>query len=240
MPNEGFTMLADHTAKRFVAYYRVSTAKQGASGLGLEAQRRAVTDFLSRFPDAKLLGERVEIESGKNNQRPKLKEAMDLADLTGATLIIAKLDRLSRNAHFLTGLAERGIKFVACDMPDANDFTVTIMAALAQQERKMISDRTKAALQAAKARGVKLGNPQGAAYIKHLGNDAAVATIKQRADLRAQRLQATITTLKATGTVTAMGIAKALNAQHILTPRGSQWEAKGVIRLLQRLEASAA
>ena len=115
-------------------------------------------------------------------------KALELADLTGATLIIAKLDRLSRNAHFLTGLAEAGVDFFACDLPEANKLTVTVMAAVAEHEREVTSKRTKDALAAAKARGTRLGNPNGAAHLAGKGNDEAIAALKLRADQKAQRL----------------------------------------------------
>src|SRR3954464_2833821 len=145
---------------RYVSYLRVSTDRQGRSGLGLEAQRKAVEEFLNggRWD---LIAEFVEVESGKRDDRPKLTEALGLCRLHNATLVIAKLDRLSRDAHFLLGLQKAGVKFVAADMPEANEMVVGIMALVAQAERRMISERTKAALQAAKARGVKLGNPTG-------------------------------------------------------------------------------
>lgn len=144
---------------KFVGYIRVSTAKQERSGLGLEAQRQTINNYLNGG-SWELLSEYVEVESGKNNERPKLKQAIDHCRMTGAILVIAKLDRLSRDLHFIATLQKSNVKFVSCDMPEANEFTVHIMAAMAQQERKMISQRTKEALQAAKARGVKLGNPQ--------------------------------------------------------------------------------
>src|SRR5215203_4343370 len=145
---------------RFVTYLRVSTDKQGKSGLGLDAQRKAVEDFLNggRW---ELIDEFVEVESGKRDDRPKLAEAMARCRLHKATLVIAKLDRLSRDAHFLLGLQKElqrsGLRFVAADMPEANELTVGIMAVVAQAERKAISQRTKDALAAAKARGKKLG-----------------------------------------------------------------------------------
>src|SRR3982751_4388726 len=144
---------------RYVSYLRVSTDRQGRSGLGLEAQRRAVEDFLNggRW---ELIDEFVEVESGKREDRPKLAEALALCRLHNATLVIAKLDRLSRDAAFLLGLQKAGVRFVAADMPEANELVVGIMAVVAQAERKMISARTKAALTAAKARGVRLGKPE--------------------------------------------------------------------------------
>ena len=141
---------------RFVAYYRVSTAKQGASGLGLEAQRAAVADYLNGG-NWTLMAEHAEVESGKHSDRPALTKALCDCKLMGATLVIAKLDRLSRDAHFLLGLEKAGVDFLAVDMPTANRLTVRLMAVIAQEEREMISARTKAALAAAKARGMKLG-----------------------------------------------------------------------------------
>jgi DNA invertase Pin-like site-specific DNA recombinase len=201
----------NHTRK-FVSYLRVSTTKQGRSGLGLEAQRHSVGQYLDGIAGAILLQELVEIESGKVDERPKLQEAMEHAKLTGAILLIAKLDRLSRNAHFLTGLAEKKLPFVACDMPNANEFTITIMAALAQQERKMISERTRAALQAVKARGKRLGNPKGAAHLRSFGNSAALAAIKQKADNRAGMLRKRLIDIRGNGhtTLTAMAVSRLL------------------------------
>ncbi|GBR09907.1 recombinase family protein [Acetobacter oeni] len=140
----------------FVTYFRVSTARQGASGLGIEAQQAAVAAHVVQA-GGRVLAEFTEIESGKNNDRPKLAEALERCRLTGAVLLIAKLDRLSRDAHFLLGLDKAGVEFIAADMPNANRLTVGIMALVAQQEREAISARTKAALAAAKARGTKLG-----------------------------------------------------------------------------------
>ena len=146
---------------RFVAYYRVSTARQGRSGLGLEAQREAVRAFMGGST-RELAEAFTEIESGKHDDdRPQLARALDACRLTGAVLVIAKLDRLSRDAHFLLGLEKAGVEFVAADMPNANRLTVRLMAVIAQEEREMISARTKAALAAAKARGTKLGGNRG-------------------------------------------------------------------------------
>ncbi len=153
---------------RIIAYERVSTARQGRSGLGLEAQRSAIDAFAVSL-SAEVLARFTEVESGRRNDRPELDKALNLARLTGATLVIAKLDRLSRNAAFLLTLQGSGVSFLACDMPEANDLTVGIMALVAQQEREAISRRTKEALAAAKARGVKLGNPNGAAALRRAG-----------------------------------------------------------------------
>jgi DNA invertase Pin-like site-specific DNA recombinase len=145
---------------RFVSYCRVSTVSQVRSGLGLTAQQRAVRTFLNGG-SWRLLGEFTEIESGVNNHRPELMKALDACRLKGATLVIAKLDRLSRDAHFLLGLEKAGVDFVATDMPAANRLTVGIMALFADEERRMISARTKSTLAAAKARGVTLGGWKG-------------------------------------------------------------------------------
>ena len=151
---------------RFVAYYRVSTAKQGRSGLGLDAQREAVRAYMNGG-NWTLLAEHTEVESGKVDDRPELTNALQTCRLTGATLVIAKLDRLSRDAHFLLGLEKAGVEFVAVDMPNANRLTVRLMAVIAQEEREMIAARTKVALAAAKARGVTLGGWKGGPVVHH-------------------------------------------------------------------------
>jgi len=143
---------------RFVSYYRVSTDKQGKSGLGLDAQRRAVQQYLNGGTWS-LIGEFTEIESGKRNERPELAKALAACKRQKAKLVIAKLDRLSRNLAFIATLMDSGVEFIAVDNPHANKLTVHILAAVAQHEREVIAQRTKDALQAAKARGVVLGNP---------------------------------------------------------------------------------
>jgi DNA invertase Pin-like site-specific DNA recombinase len=153
---------------KFIAYYRVSTARQGASGLGLEAQQEAVSQFL-KGGSWELIGTFTEVETGKGAdalaRRPQLKAALDACRKQGATLVIAKLDRLARNVHFVSGLMESKVKFVACDMPEANELTIHIMAAFAEHEAKRISQRTKDALAIARARGVRLGKA-GAANLR--------------------------------------------------------------------------
>ncbi len=151
-----------------VPYYRVSTSGQARSGLGFDAQRAAVAQYCSGR-DCNIVGEFTEVESGKLNTRPELAKALHLAKVTGATLVVAKLDRLSRNVAFLAALQDSGARFIAADMPEANELTVHIMAAVAQAERKAISRRTKEALAAAKVRGAKLGNPNGAAALIKAG-----------------------------------------------------------------------
>lgn len=221
---------------RFVAYYRVSTEKQGRSGLGLDAQREAVAGFLrGEGARAKLMAEYTEVESGKRNDRPQLARAIEHAKLTGSVLLIAKLDRLSRDAHFLLGLEKAGIEFVAADMPSANRLTVGIMAMVAEDEGRRISARTKAALAAAKARGTKLGNPNGAAHLKGRGNTEAVQAITQGARERAEALRGTLAALKAEGVTSAQGTARALNERGVLTARGGLWTARSVLNVLVRL-----
>ena len=141
---------------KYIAYYRVSTARQGQSGLGLEAQRAVVE---AHCAGGHLVASYTDVESGKNNERPQLRTALAQARQAGATLVIAKLDRLSRNVAFIAQLMEAGVEFVACDLPAANRFTLHVMAALAEQERQLISERTKCALAALKARGATLGTP---------------------------------------------------------------------------------
>jgi len=151
--------------QRFVAYERVCTAGQGASGLGLESQLNAIDGFAAQS-GAAVLARFTEVESGKRSDRPELIKALHLAKVTGATLVIAKLDRLSRHAAFQLALCDSRVRFLAVDMPPANDLTVGIMALVAQAEREAILRRTKDALAVAKARGVKLGNPNGAAALR--------------------------------------------------------------------------
>src|SRR5438477_9726116 len=145
----------------FVAYYRVSTARQGQSGLGLDAQRQAVCDYLAGQAGSQLIAEFTEIESGKRNNRPELEAALAMCKRAKATLVIAKLDRLARNLAFIANLMESGVDFLATDNPHATKLMVHMLAAFAEHEREQISARTKAALAAAKARGVRLGYPRG-------------------------------------------------------------------------------
>ena len=223
---------------KVVAYYRVSTASQGRSGLGLEAQGSAVRAYC-QGRECQLLSEFTEVESGKRNDRPELAKALHYAKVTGATLMIAKLDRLSRNAAFLLQLQDSGAKFVAADMPEACHLTVGILALVAQQEREAISARAKAALKAAKDRGTKLGNPNGAAALRRAakGNRAAVGALKEAAKRHAADLEPVIAQLKAEGLNSLPAIAKALNERQMRTPRGGKWHPSSVRNLLARLTA---
>ena len=202
------------TSLKLVAYERVSTARQARSGLGLEAQRKAIDTFAAER-SAQVLDRFTEVESGRRNDRPELDKALNLARLTGATLVIAKLDRLSRNAAFLLTLQASGVRFLAADMPEANDLIVGIMALVAQQEREAISRRTKEALVAAKARGIKLGNPNGAAALR--------AAVTANADDFARALQPVIAELRSGGATSLRDLAEALNDRGIQTRRGGEW-----------------
>ena len=221
----------------FVSYLRVSTARQGASGLGLEAQREAVTRFLSAA-GGKLVQEVIEIESGKKNDRPKLAEAIRLCRVHRATLIIAKFDRLARNLHFISGLMEAGIRFTAVDNPSANELTVHILAAVAQSEAKAISERTKAALGAAKARGIKLGGLRGPAAqfaaLSRKGSAAGAAVRCAKATKRLEDLVPVLAHIREEGAMSLRTIAAQLNSRGIETPRGGEWSAVQVRRVLAR------
>ena len=199
---------------RYVAYYRVSTLS-GPQWAGLEAQQAAVHAFLNGG-NWKLLGEFTEVESGANNARPELAKAMTACRLKGATLVIAKLDRLSRDAHFLLGLDKAGVDFVAADMPSANRMTVGIMAVVADEERHMISARTKAALAAAKARGTALGGWKGGPKVD--GKLGAIAN-KRKADAYATKLAPVIVEFQGRA-LSLRQMAGELTAQGIQTPRG--------------------
>lgn len=222
--------------KKIVCYLRVSTARQGSSGLGLDAQLQAVQQYAASM-SASIIDTFTEVETGKLNTRPELIKALHLAKVTGATLVIAKLDRLSRNAAFLMTLQDAGVKFVAADLPQANNLTIGIMALVAQQEAEAISKRTKEALQAAKRRGKVLGNPNGAAALLKAakGNTAAISVIQRKADHHATDLQPVITALKGEGIVSLGAIARALNQRGILTPRHKTWHKTSVSNLLARI-----
>lgn len=221
--------------QRLVAYERVSTARQGASGLGLEAQRKVIEDFASSR-GAEVLARFTEVESGRKADRPELAKALHLAKVTGATLVIAKLDRLSRNAAFLLALRDSGVRFVAVDMPEANDLTVGIMALVAQAEREAISRRTKEALAVAKARGVRLGNPNGAESLRRAGKGGAAlrAAVTANAAAFAADLAPVLAEILAEGHSSLRAIAAELTARGIRTRRGGNWSVANVMMLLER------
>ena len=218
-----------------VSYLRVSTQKQGRSGLGLEAQQDAVTEYLDG-KDFTVLDEFVEVESGKNNERPKLTEAIELCKASGATLLVAKLDRLARDAAFLMSLKDAGVDFVCADMPDASRLTIGSMALIAEQEREAISARTKAALAAAKKRGVQLGAYRDGKYVGAVGTaDTARRATEARIahfNSKAVRLQPMLQRADPDGTLSLRAIAKKLTDMGVPTITGKQvWSANGVRRL---------
>jgi DNA invertase Pin-like site-specific DNA recombinase len=217
---------------KFVAYYRVSTQRQGKSGLGLEAQQQAVNSFLNGGKWA-LVAEIKEVESGKNNDRPELARALALCRIHRATLLVAKLDRLARNVAFISALMESGVKFHAVDMPEVNEMVIHILASVAQGEAKAISDRTKAALAAAKRRGAVLGGLRW--NITSVGDKGRKAALEARrakaASYRADVLPV-IREKREQGAITLQAIADALNADGTPAPRGGEWSPVQVHRIL--------
>jgi DNA invertase Pin-like site-specific DNA recombinase len=213
---------------KFVSYYRVSTESQGRSGLGLEAQKKAVLDFLNGG-DWELVAEFTEVETGKKAHtanRPELEHALKLCKKTQATLVIAKLDRLARNVHFISGLMERGVKFCAVEFPNADPFMLHVHAAMSEHERRLISARTKAGLERAKARGVKLGR-HGAILARENAS---------RARDQAKRLRPIIKTIREEGKSTIRTIMAELNQRGIVTTRGGPWRPHTVNLLLRRID----
>jgi DNA invertase Pin-like site-specific DNA recombinase len=228
---------------KFVSYLRVSTDKQGRSGLGVEAQRFAVESYLNGGPWT-LEAEYVEAESGKRSDRPKLAKALAHAKAIGATVVFAKLDRLTRNVDLLRSLVASDVDLVFCDLPHVppgamGRFLLTQMASVAELEAGLISERTKAALAAAKARGVKLGNPNGVRALrgKQVGNKQAVATVRANAARRASNLSGIVSDLQSQGVESVRALARELNARGVLTARGGAWHPTSVARLLSRLSA---
>lgn len=226
---------------RVAAYYRVSTDKQGRSGLGLDAQRASVRS-LCEARGWEIVAEFTEVESGTRNDRPELDAALDHARLTGAKLVVAKLDRLSRDAAFTLQLRNSGVDFTCADNPDVNRLTIGLLAVINEDERERISERTKAALAAAKARGVRLGNPNGAKALRRAGkgNQASVAAIQHNANSFAEGLRASVDAIRRDGITGLTGIASELNARHIKTGRGAKWHPSTVSNLLKRLEIGRA
>lgn len=218
--------------ERYVAYYRVSTQKQGMTGLGMDAQETAVNAYLGGSgvggAARELIASFKEVETGKRagKTRPELQKAIEMVKETGARLLIAKLDRLSRNTLFLLTLKESGVEFVACDFPEANKLTLTLLAAFAEHEAEMISQRTKAALQAAKARGVKLGNPRWKKTIQATRN-----VIQAERKVFTDRAKAIIEEIRAAGVVEKDKIAQCMNARGEKTMRNMSWTAWSVYRV---------
>ena len=225
--------------RRIVAYFRVSTQRQGRSGLGLEAQRKAVAEFAAR-EGFELVAEHVEVETGKGSdaldRRPVLAAALAEARKIKGAVIVAKLDRLSRDVAFVAGLMAQKVPFIVAELgADADPFTLHLYAALAEKEREMISARTKAALAVAKERGVKLGNPVLAeARVKAEESRAAGA------DDFARTVAPVVRAIQAQGVTTLRGIGRELAARKITARRGGEWTAAQVSDLLKRLERVAA
>lgn len=217
---------------QYIAYYRVSTARQGKSGLGLDAQRHAVESYLASSSGL-VLAEYVEVESGRRKDRQELKRAIDHARVTRSKLVIAKLDRLARNVSFTAALMDSGVEFVCCDNPQANRFTIHILAALAEMEAEMISSRTKAALDEAKRRGVRLGNPR----LGLVRGSPAAANVawKRLTQQRADSYLGLVLEAHRGGASTLQQVADYLNRRGALTPAGCMWYPATVARLLRRL-----
>lgn len=226
-------MNAARTTRRFVAYYRVSTDRQGRSGLGLEAQQKAVRDYLNGGA-WEIAGEFIEVESGKRSDRPQLAKALETCRRHKARLVIAKLDRLSRNLAFIATLMESGVEFVAVDNPHATKLTIHILAAVAEHEREMISERTKAALAAAKARGTRLGTPDPKGAVERMG-----AALKARTSQFAANVVPIIRELQTAGYASHNAIAGQLNARRVPTARGGQWTHVQVGQILDRTATAA-
>lgn len=218
---------------KFVTYFRVSTQRQGVSGLGMDAQRESVRQFLNGG-SWDVVGEYVEVESGRktDEQRPQLAAALADCKKHGARLLVAKLDRLARSVHFVSGLMKAGVKFVAVDLPEANDLTIHLMAAFAEHEAKRISERTRDALAAAKARGVVLGTA-GAANLKR-----NIAERQAAANANAGKLAPTIAAYSASG-MTQRDMVKALNDSGARPARGGQWSLTQLQRVIARLNVRA-
>jgi DNA invertase Pin-like site-specific DNA recombinase len=211
-------------APLFVAYYRVSTERQGRSGLGLEAQV-ATVEAHARRSGGEIIAVFQEVESGKRADRPELSQALALCKKKRATLVIAKLDRLSRNVAFIANLMESRAEFVACDMPQANKLTLHIMAAMAEHEREAISKRTKEALAAARARGTKLGNPTPNMEGMWSQWSSQAQAVRERVYPVARQMK--------DGGMTLAQIAQSLNDRGMKTYRGGSWYASTVGRMLK-------
>lgn len=228
-----------HSGK-YVAYYRVSTDRQGRSGLGLEAQQQTVRDRLNGG-DWTIVGQVTEVETGTNKRaRPELDRALSLCRVMGAKLVVANVSRLTRDPDFMGRLVEAGVEVEFCDLPKVEGavgtFMLRQMLAVAELEAGMVSERTKKALTAAKARGQKLGGNRGnLAAVSDKGRALSLATRQQKATQRASDLRPIIQGIQATGITSAAGIAKALNDQGIPTARGGQWQAIQVQRVLAKL-----
>lgn len=222
---------------KYVAYYRVSTQKQGRSGLGLEAQQEMVKNFI-RQNGGQIVAEYQEVESGKNDERPQLIRAMRHAHVVGGKLLVGKLDRLSRDLHFITSLQKSHVDFIVADMPNCDSFTINIYGALAQREREMISERTKAGLAAAKARGVKLGKPENLTQAaSDKGRIASRQLRTEKAARFAEMVHPRIEELRNEG-LSLRSIATKLDNEHFKTARGGKWTAPSVRNILSLMNST--
>lgn len=224
--------------QKYICYYRVSTQRQGRSGLGLEAQKEAVRAFLAGRSDANVIAEFTEIESGRKSDRKELAAAMMMARMTRGILLIAKLDRLARDAVFLLGLEKAGIDLVAVDMPFANRMTIGVMALVAEEEAKAISARTKAALAARKARGLPLGNPATLRPASSATLARARKAWEAKAAEHAEMVLPVIRELRAGG-ASLPATAEEMNRRGFTTTRGGPWTAPQVSALLRRMGGEA-
>jgi DNA invertase Pin-like site-specific DNA recombinase len=222
-----------HSGK-WIAYYRVSTDRQGDSGLGLDSQRKLVTDYLNGGSWT-LAAEFTEIESGKRSDRPQLAAALAMAKRLRAKLIVAKLDRLARNVGFISTLMDSGVEFIAADMPHANKVTLQMLSVFAEYERDLISERTRQALAQAKARGTVLGGPKRLEALA-LG----VATNQAKAERFAANVLPIIREIQASGVTTLRGIARTLDARGVQSARGVPWSPEAVNNLLKRASTQSA
>jgi DNA invertase Pin-like site-specific DNA recombinase len=213
---------------KWVCYYRCSTKEQGKSGLGLEAQRATVAAFLAN-KSGEIILELTEIESGRKANRPKLMEALEVCRKRKAHLVIAKLDRLARSVRIISTLMDSGVPFSAADMPNANRFMIHVYSAVAEEEARLIGERTRLSLQAAKARGVDIGATGRVLAARH----------KQQARERAEDYREVVTDLRLSGFTTVRGLRDALNHQEVTSPGGGRWHVRNTFLLLRRLGLAA-
>jgi len=237
-PERGRNQARERREENYVAYLRVSTNRQGIDGLGVEAQRKTIADYISGN-GKRIVAEFKEVESGKNCKRPELERALVACRLMPATLIVAKMDRLARDTAFLMNLKNAGVEFVACDFPEANRMIVGILASVAEGESHMISERTRAAMAAAKARGQTFGGNKGKLHLASpLGVAASARARGERKRLRAMELGSIIQPMREEG-ATLQALADHLNRIGFTTPRGCQWTPAGVRGVLQTLRGLA-
>lgn len=214
--------------RNYVSYLRVSTERQGASGLGMDAQRSAISRYIA-LSSGMLISELIEVESGKRSDRPVLEQAISLCRRRKATLLVAKLDRLSRTVSFMSRLIETGVDFIAVDNPHANKLMIHVLSAFAEHERDLIAVRTKAALTAARDRGISLGNPRLASARR-----VALLSVQEATDCYCANVGPVIDQIRSSGVGTFRGVAEALTARGISTRRGGLWHPTTVRNIERR------